>query len=84
MLIILTMSADETFTVSAYAVDQYGNLVTNEVISFTSSNGTVDSNGLFSPYSTGVQTITAEWVAGPNSLQEDLQVEVTARRSCID
>ena len=72
-----TISADETITVSAYAVDQYGNLVTNEVISFTSSNGTVSTNGLFSPYSTGVQTITAEWIGASNTLQEDLQVEVT-------
>ena len=29
-----TITADETITVSAYAIDQYGNLVTNEVISF--------------------------------------------------
>ena len=34
-----TITADETITVSAYAIDQYGNLVTNEVISFSPSNG---------------------------------------------
>ena len=30
-----TITADDTLQVSAYAVDQFGNLVTNEVISFS-------------------------------------------------
>ena len=72
-----TITADETISVSAYAVDQYGNLVTSEIISFTTTNGTVNSDGLFSPYATGIQTITAEWIGTSNTLQEDLQVEVT-------
>ena len=71
-----TITADETIQVSAYAIDQYGNLVINEVISFVSSNGTMDPSGLFSPYSAGIHTVTAEWVGQSNTLQEVLQVEV--------
>ena len=56
------ITADETITVSAFATDQHGNLVTNEVISFIPSNGSIDSSGIFSPYSSGQQTITVEWV----------------------
>lgn len=72
----IEMSADDDLEVYSYAIDQHGNLVTSEVISFTSSNGTIDSNGLFTPYSAGLHTITAEWVSGPNSLQEILEVNV--------
>ena len=71
-----TITADDTLQVSAYAVDQFGNLVTNEVISFFSSNGSIDSSGLFSPYSAGIHTVTAEWVGSSNTLQETLQIEV--------
>ncbi|DAC53108.1 MAG TPA: DNRLRE domain-containing protein, partial [Candidatus Poseidoniaceae archaeon] len=71
-----TITADDTLQVSAYAIDQFGNLVTNEVISFFSSNGSIDSSGLFSPYSAGIHTVTAEWVGSSNTLQETLQVEV--------
>ena len=72
----LEISADETAQVFAYATDQYGNVVVSEVISFSSSNGTVDSSGLFSPYSVGIHTITAEWAGASSSLQENLQVNV--------
>ena len=41
------ITADETITVSAFAIDQHGNLVTNEVISFIPSNGSIDSSGIF-------------------------------------
>ncbi|MFL2882145.1 MAG: DNRLRE domain-containing protein, partial [Candidatus Poseidoniaceae archaeon] len=73
----ITMTADETVSVSAYAVDQHGNLVTNEIINFLVSNGTISSSNLFYPYTVGNQTITAEWVGATTSLQEVLQVEVT-------
>ena len=46
----VTINADETVTAYAYAVDQHNNLVTTEVISFIPSNGTIDANGVFSPY----------------------------------
>ena len=73
----LTITADESVTVSAYAVDQHGNLVTNEIINFIVSNGTISSSNVFYPYSVGSQTVTAEWVGSTTSLQEVLQVEVT-------
>jgi hypothetical protein len=73
----LTITADETVTVSAYAVDQHGNLVTNEIINFVVSNGTISSSNVFYPYAVGSQTVTAEWVGSTTSLQEVLQVEVT-------
>ena len=72
----IEVSADDNLEVFSYAIDQHGNLVTSEIISFTSSNGTIDSNGIFTPYSTGLHTITAEWVDGANSLQEILEVNV--------
>ena len=71
-----TITADETITVSAYAIDQHGNLVTNEIISFLPSNGSIDSSGIFSPYTSGPQTITVEWVGATSTLQEILDVEV--------
>ena len=73
----ITITADETVTVSAYAVDQHGNLVTNEIINFIVSNGSISSSNVFSPYTVGSQTVTAEWVGLTTSLQEVLQVEVT-------
>jgi len=73
----LTITADETVTVSAYAVDQHGNLVTNEIINFIVSNGTISSSNVFNPYAVGSQTVTAEWVGSTTSLQEVLQIEVT-------
>ena len=71
-----TISADETITVSAYAIDQHGNLVTNEIISFSPSNGSIDPNGVFSPYTSGAQTVTVQWIGATSTLQEVLDVEV--------
>ncbi len=70
------ITADETIAVYAFAVDQHSNLVTTEVISFIPSNGSIDSFGVFSPYTSGQQTITAEWVGTASTLQEILEVEV--------
>ena len=72
----VTINADETVTAYAYAVDQHNNLVTTEVISFIPSNGTIDANGVFSPYASGQQTITAEWVGASSTLAEILNVTV--------
>ena len=71
-----TITADETITVSASAIDQHGNLVTNEIISFVPSNGSIDANGVFSPYTASEQTITVEWVGTASTLQEVLTVDV--------
>ena len=71
-----TITADETITVSAYAIDQHGNLVTNEIISFSPSNGSIDINGIFSPYTSGAQTVTVQWIGATSTLQEVLDVEV--------
>ncbi|MEC8249681.1 MAG: DNRLRE domain-containing protein, partial [Candidatus Thermoplasmatota archaeon] len=72
----VTISADETIAVYAYAVDQHNNLVTTEVISYVASNGSIDLNGVFSPYTSGQQTIIAEWIGSSNTLQEILEVNV--------
>ena len=71
-----TITADETITVSAYAIDQHSNLVTNEVISFTPSNGSIAANGIFTPYAAGSQTVTVQWTGASSTLQEILNIEV--------
>ena len=71
-----TITADESITVSAYAIDQHGNLVTNEVISLTPSNGSIAANGIFTPYAAGSQTVTVQWTGASSTLQEILNIEV--------
>lgn len=73
----ITITADETVSISAYALDQHGNIVTNEIINFLVSNGTISPMNTFNPYTVGNQTITAEWIGPTNSIQELLYVDVT-------
>jgi len=54
-----TITADETLTITASMVDQHGNAVPGEPISFTPTNGSMSSvmPNLFEPYAVGVHTI---------------------------
>ena len=71
-----TITADEDIEIFAYAIDQHGNLVTGEVIDFTTTNGSIDSNNFFYPYLIGEQTITVQWIGTSTTLSIDLTVIV--------
>jgi len=74
-----TLSADENVEVFAYVLDQFGNVVTSEVINFFSSNGTMGGiNGTtFYPYSAGTHTLTAQWIGASTSLTVEMSVTIT-------
>ena len=55
-----TITADQTFTIMAIVVDQYGNTVPGISISYISSNGSMTGT-TFNPYSSGPQTVSVEW-----------------------
>jgi len=72
----ITINADAEIGVFAYAIDQHGNLVTGETISFSTTNGSIGQNDKFYPYLVGNQTITAQWIGLSSTLSVDLYVEV--------
>ena len=55
---VQTISADQVIAFSATVKDSSGNTI-NQVINWTTSSGTIDSNGLFTPGAVGNTTITA-------------------------
>tara|TARA_B110000467_G_scaffold7684_1_gene6746 strand:- start:4829 stop:13990 length:9162 start_codon:yes stop_codon:yes gene_type:complete len=57
------ITADGSMTVTAVVVDQFGNIVPNQAIAYTPSNGTMDlaQPNLFMPYAVGLQTIDVAW-----------------------
>ena len=59
-----TLSADDTLQITAYVVDQHGNTVPGQSITYLPSNGSmaVFTEGLFIPYASGVQTVQVSWV----------------------
>ena len=59
-----TLSADETLQITAYVVDQHGNTVSGQSITYLPSNGSmaVFTEGLFIPYASGIQTVQVSWV----------------------
>ena len=67
----VSITADESYTINAYVVDQHGNLVPGETISYLPTNGTMASE-TFYPYNSGNQTVTIGW----NSQTIDLIVRV--------
>ena len=69
------ITADQTMTITAQVVDQFGNVVPNEVITYTPSNGSMDlaQPNVFNPYAVGLQTITVGW----NGQTVDVDVLVT-------
>jgi hypothetical protein len=57
------ITADDTMTINAQVVDQFGNAVPNQAISFTPTNGSMDGAqpNLFLPYAVGLQSIDVRW-----------------------
>ena len=72
----ITIDADAEIDVFAYAIDQHGNLVTGETISFSTTNGSIGQNDKYYPYLVGNQIITAQWIGVSSTLAVDLYVEV--------
>ena len=58
-----TISADDTLQITATVVDQYGNIVSGQSITYIPSNGSMDSSieGLYLPHASGVQTVQVSW-----------------------
>jgi hypothetical protein len=74
-----TISADDTLQITAFAVDQFGNVVLNQAISYTASNGSMDSSteGLFVPYSSGSHTVLVSWTDSSGTSQSvSVSIEV--------
>ena len=69
------ITADDTMTITATVVDQFGNVVPNQAITYTPSNGSMDptQRNLFLPYAVGAQTIDVDW----NGQTVTVQVFVT-------
>ena len=67
-----SMSADEVVNFDAIIYDAVNNIVTGEV-SWTTSNGSITSDGLFFPWSSGLIEITAEH----NGLQASHNISVS-------
>lgn len=76
-----TITADETLQLTANVVDQHGNAVPGESITFTPSNGTMGGTfgHVFQPYSVGGQTVTVTW--GTTSIIVNVLVELGAPNS---
>ena len=58
----VSITADEVYSINAYVVDQHGNEVPGETISYTPSNGSV-VGVTFYPYNAGNQTVTIGWAS---------------------
>ncbi len=57
------ITSDESLEITASVVDQFGNVVAGELITFSTSNGTLGGvNGnIFYPFASGAQTVTVTW-----------------------
>jgi len=58
------ISADDTLQITATVVDQHGNIVSGQSITYIPSNGSMDSSieGLYLPHASGVQTVQVSWI----------------------
>lgn len=58
-----TITSDDTLQLTADVVDQFGNVVPGESISFSPSNGSMGGTfgDVFQPYSVGGQTVSVTW-----------------------
>lgn len=67
------LSADDTLQITAHVVDQYGNIVPGQSISYSPSNGSMDSSvvGLFLPYASGAQEIDVMWTGATTAPQTE-------------
>ena len=68
------ITSDESLEITASVVDQFGNVVAGELITFSTSNGSMGGvNGnIFYPFASGAQTVTVTW--GTQSV--DVQIAV--------
>ncbi|MCS5532792.1 MAG: DNRLRE domain-containing protein [Candidatus Poseidoniaceae archaeon] len=57
------ITSDESLEITAAVVDQFGNVVAGELITFSTSNGTMGGvNGnIYYPFASGAQTVTVTW-----------------------
>ncbi len=58
----VSITADEVYSIDAYVVDQHGNEVSGETITYTPTNGSVVGI-TFYPHNAGNQTVTIGWAA---------------------
>ena len=58
-----TITSDDTLQLTADVVDQFGNVVPGESITFSPSNGSMGGTfgDVFQPYSVGGQTVSVTW-----------------------
>ena len=71
-----SINADQSADVYAYAIDQHGNLVTGQTITYSVSNGSI-LGSTFYPYSVGTHIVSAQWTGPSNTLTQDLSVTVS-------
>jgi len=56
---VTQITADDTLQMQATVYDSDGNIISDAAVTWTASNGTITSDGLFTPWSAGEVTITA-------------------------
>lgn len=68
------ISADESLQISASVVDQFGNVVAGELVTFLPSNGSMGgaAGDVFYPHAAGAQSVTVTW--GTQSIIVDITV----------
>ncbi len=73
-----TITADEHLQINAHVVDQNGNIVPGQSITYVPSNGSMDSSteGLFHPYASGSQTVQISWLGGTSPQQITVLINV--------
>ncbi len=79
---VASITADETLTLQANMLDQHGNLVPGEVLTYTASNGSMSAvmPHVFEPYAVGNHTVT---VTHPAS-GEQVVIDVTVTNGAPD
>ena len=72
------ITSDESLEITASVVDQFGNIVAGELITYSASNGTMGGvNGnIFYPFASGAQTVTVTW--GTQSVDVQIAVDTGA------
>ena len=56
-----SITVDDTIPIIAHGVDQYGNSVNGLTYSWSTSSGTIDQYGMYTPSETGLHTVAAQW-----------------------
>ena len=77
-----TISADDTLQITAYVIDQFGNQVLGQSISYATTDLSATAvGGLYIPYASGPQGVVVEWVDPSGALQSitvSIEVETGA------